>query len=159
MYTYKMVQVPPNISVEVQNHTGNVAAAYLQTIVNKYAKEGWEFQRVDEIGVQVNPGCFDSLFGKKTEVYSYYVVTFRKNVSEFLGDVNNEKNPKPGNEFLEDNANDVDAEVTPFISKDGKTWTCKCGAINKLDLNKKIQNCSNCRANRDFVLGRGQYES
>jgi hypothetical protein len=59
-------------------HKGNEAAAYLESVVNKYANEGWEFQRVDSIGVQVQPGCFDALRGKKAVDSSYYVITFRK---------------------------------------------------------------------------------
>jgi hypothetical protein len=36
---------------------GNEAAYYLQTIANEYAAQGWEFYRVDTIGVVVEPGC------------------------------------------------------------------------------------------------------
>ena len=78
MYEYKMVQIPPNISVQMKAHRGNEAAAYLEGVVNKYALEGWEFQRIDGIGVQVQPGCIDGLFGKKAQHNSYHVITFRK---------------------------------------------------------------------------------
>ncbi|MCK6263961.1 DUF4177 domain-containing protein [Vibrio sp. ZSDE26] len=78
MFEYKMVQTPPNIAVEMKSHRGNEAAAYLERVVNEYADDGWEFQRVDSIGVQVQPGCMDSLFGKKVQNNSYYVITFRK---------------------------------------------------------------------------------
>jgi hypothetical protein len=77
MFEYKMVQIPPNIAVQMKAHKGNEAAAYLESVVNKYANEGWEFQRVDSIGVQVQPGCFDALRGKKAVDSSYYVITFR----------------------------------------------------------------------------------
>jgi hypothetical protein len=78
MYKYKMVQIPPNIAVQMKAHKGNEAAAYLESIVNEYASDGWDFQRVDSIGVQVQPGCLDALSGKKVEDSSYYVITFRK---------------------------------------------------------------------------------
>jgi len=78
MYEYKMVQIPPNIAVQMKAHKGNEAAVYLEGVVNKYAVEGWEFQRIDSIGVQVQPGCFDAIGGKKAESSSYYVITFRK---------------------------------------------------------------------------------
>lgn len=77
MFKYKMVQIPPNISVELKSHKGNEAAAYLEKIVNEYASQGWEFYRIDSVGVQLQPGCFDSLFGKKAENNLYYVITFR----------------------------------------------------------------------------------
>jgi len=72
-----MVQVPPNISVEMKSHKGNEAAAYLQNIVNEHAEKGWEFYRIDSIGVQLQPGCFAALGGKKAENNEYYVITFR----------------------------------------------------------------------------------
>ena len=68
MFEYKMVQIPPNIAVQMKAHKGNEAAAYLENVVNKYASEGWEFQRVDSIGVQVQPGCMDALSGKKAKI-------------------------------------------------------------------------------------------
>jgi len=73
-----MVQVPPSISVKKKEHKGNEAAHYLESIVNEMAVDNWEFYRIDSIGVQVAPGCFASLVGKKTEQYVHYVVSFRK---------------------------------------------------------------------------------
>lgn len=77
-YEYKMVQIPPNIAVEMKKHKGNEAAAYLESVVNKYASEGWEFHRIDSIGVALQPGCFAALSGKKEEHSLYYVISFRK---------------------------------------------------------------------------------
>lgn len=78
MYYYKMVQVPPTIEVKASKHRGNEAAVYLQSIANEEAEEGWEFYRIDSIGVQVKAGCFDALMGKKASNTSYYVITFRR---------------------------------------------------------------------------------
>lgn len=78
MYEYKMVQIPPNIEVEAKKHKGNEAAAYMETVVNDYAAEGWEFYRVDSIGVNVKPGCIAGLFGQKDAFATYYVISFRK---------------------------------------------------------------------------------
>ena len=78
MYTYKMLQIPPNISIESKGRKGNEAARYLQDVVNIEAENGWEFQRIDPIGVDVRPGCFASLFGSKAEIMTYHVITFRK---------------------------------------------------------------------------------
>ncbi len=73
-----MLQIPPNIAVKMSKHKGNEAAAYLEAEVNNYANEGWEFQRVDSIGVELNPGYLSSLFGRKKENIEYYVITFRR---------------------------------------------------------------------------------
>lgn len=41
MYTYKMIQVPPNISVKAKDNKSGVAAAYLQ---------GWSMSRLLKVG-------------------------------------------------------------------------------------------------------------
>lgn len=74
MYEYKMIQIPPAIKVGTEDK-GNEAAAYLSQVVNKSTVEGWEFQRVDSIGVEVTPGCFN---GNKNLHTTYYVITFRR---------------------------------------------------------------------------------
>lgn len=78
MYEYKMVQIPPNIAVKMKKHKGNEAAEYLENVVNEYASQGWEFHRVDTIGVALQPGCFGALGGKKQQDSQYYVISFRK---------------------------------------------------------------------------------
>ena len=79
-YTYKMVQIPPNIVVANKSKTGQDAAEYLEMVVNDGAAKGWEFMRVDEVGVVSTPGCLGSLFGQKQTHIVYYVITFRKEV-------------------------------------------------------------------------------
>jgi hypothetical protein len=78
MYQYKMIQVPPNIEVQAKQHKGNEAAAYLESVVNIHAKDGWEFFRVDAIGVNVKPGCIAGLLGQKDALSTYHVICFRK---------------------------------------------------------------------------------
>lgn len=78
MYEYHMVQVPQSIEVKEKHHVGNEAAAYLQHLVNKAAREGWEFYRVDSVGVSVAPGCLGALFGRSREYTTYHVVCFRR---------------------------------------------------------------------------------
>jgi hypothetical protein len=77
-YEYKMVQIPPNIIVKSKDWQGQEAAYYLQELVDQYAAQGWEFYRVDTIGIVRKPGCLASLFGKQAEFFEYYVVTFRR---------------------------------------------------------------------------------
>lgn len=78
MYQYKMVQVPPNIQVTASAHKGNEAAAYLEDIINKMAREGWEFYRIDSVGVDLKQGCLSAFFGPKSILTTYYVISFRK---------------------------------------------------------------------------------
>lgn len=81
MYQYKMVQVPPNIEVQAKQHKGNEAAAYLEGVVNTHARDGWEFYRIDAIGVSVKPGCLAGLLGQKEAFSTYHVITLRKLVA------------------------------------------------------------------------------
>ena len=57
---------------------GGEAAQYLENVVNQEARQGWEFYRVDNIGVELRPGCLFALFGQKATYTNYYVVTFRR---------------------------------------------------------------------------------
>lgn len=76
-YQYSMIQVPPNVKVS-GTARGNEAATYLQDLANKMAGDGWEFYRVDTIGVVQTPGCLAALLGAKQLVVDYYVITFRR---------------------------------------------------------------------------------
>lgn len=75
MLEYKMVQIPPNVQ---KSNKGNDAADYLETLANRHAAQGWEFHRIDEIGVVDKPGCLAGLFGAKQSVTLYFVITFRR---------------------------------------------------------------------------------
>ena len=66
MVEYKMVQLPPNIRLQTSTQRGNEAAEYLQTVANKHAADGWEFFRIDTIGVTVPPGCLMGLLGQSS---------------------------------------------------------------------------------------------
>jgi predicted GNAT family acetyltransferase len=77
-FEYRMFQIPPNVTVKQKDAKGDEAALYLQRIVNEQARQGWEFVRVDTIGVQTEPGCLGSLLGAQATMFHYYVVTFRR---------------------------------------------------------------------------------
>lgn len=77
-YEYKMIQIPPTIVVKEKEQRGNEAAYYLQSIANEQAVQGWEFYRVDTVGVVTKPGCLGALSGAKQSLVEYYVVTFRR---------------------------------------------------------------------------------
>lgn len=76
-YEYKMVQVPPTIVLKKDTGQGE-AAQYLQAVVNQEAVQGWDFYRVDQIGVKQRPGCLGALMGQHEATTIYYVVSFRR---------------------------------------------------------------------------------
>jgi hypothetical protein len=78
-WIYKMVQLPPRIAVSSSKELGTAGAKFLQDEVNHYARKGWEFYRVDAIGVSVQPSFTDEFFMRDKEKHSvFYVITFRK---------------------------------------------------------------------------------
>ena len=77
-----MVQVPPTIAIKSKHNKGGEAAAYLEEIVSQWTQTGWEFYRVDSIGVQIQAGCLAALFGQGPQQRTYYVITFRSPVEE-----------------------------------------------------------------------------
>ncbi len=43
-------------------------------------------------------------------------------------------------------------DATNFAYLIEKEWICVCGTHNRLERSAKVQNCSNCRRNRNYVL-------
>ena len=75
---YRMVQIPRTFRVQGQD---NEAAMFLQNLVNEHSKAGWDFYRIDEVGVVSSPGCIAALLGVRESVIPYYIVTFKRNKS------------------------------------------------------------------------------
>jgi hypothetical protein len=78
-YTYKMVQLPQTILLK--QDTGKEIAVYLEKLVCEGSIQGWEFYRIDQVGVATSPGCLASLSGTKPTMSVYNVVTFRRPVT------------------------------------------------------------------------------
>lgn len=78
IYQYKMTQIPSNFVVQDSSGNSSVAADRLEKLANDYAKQGWEFYRIDTVNVSVKPGCWGGLLGRRAETAPYCIVTFRK---------------------------------------------------------------------------------
>ncbi len=74
-YEYSMVPFPAT-DKEIGGTTK--ISTHLEALANQRSAQGWEFYRVDQIGVLVPPGCLASLFRKSTEYAYSFVVTFRR---------------------------------------------------------------------------------
>ena len=83
-YRYKMIQVPPTVAVKSRGERGSEAAAYLAKVVNEQAKLGWDFFRVDSLGVQTQAGCLGAFAGAQASTSIYYVITFRQSLQPDL---------------------------------------------------------------------------
>ncbi len=78
-YQYKMVQLPHTFVVKKQ--TESDIAPFLENLVNEHSLKGWDFYRIDSVGVAVNPGCLAGLLGNKQTMTNYNVVCFRKKIA------------------------------------------------------------------------------
>jgi len=54
----------------------------LSVIVGKYESEGYEFQKIETIHVDVSPGCIGMLMGKGKEYHPYDYLVFKKSDSQ-----------------------------------------------------------------------------
>lgn len=52
----------------------------LQDIINQHATQGWEFYTLNDVNIQVAPGCLGSLMGASTSYVAYDQVIFRRAV-------------------------------------------------------------------------------
>jgi len=81
-----MHQIPPGVATRFG--AKDAAAKQLQEVVNAYAKEGWEFYRVDQFEVieSIGCGCIAFIFRlvgwNQTETRHVYVLTFRQERSQ-----------------------------------------------------------------------------
>jgi hypothetical protein len=55
-----------------------VISAQLEAIINDHASQGWEFYQINDVNIEVQPGCLSSLFGAKVAYVKYDQVIFRR---------------------------------------------------------------------------------
>lgn len=78
IYQYKMVQIPTTFVVRDANGDNTLASDQLEKLANGYAKQGWEFFRIDTVNILVKPGCLAGLLGQRVQTEPYCIITFRK---------------------------------------------------------------------------------
>lgn len=78
LYEYYMVQIPSNFAAQQNQTSGHEIAAYVQEWANRLASEGWEFYRIDTMGMTEVPGCLGGLFGGQATHTQYSIMTFRR---------------------------------------------------------------------------------
>ena len=50
----------------------------LESLINEGAKEGWEFDQLNNVNIEVKPGCIAGLFGAKLAYTQFDMVVFKK---------------------------------------------------------------------------------
>jgi hypothetical protein len=77
-YEYYMVQLPSNFAARQNTTAGNEIAGYVQDWANRLSADGWEFYRIDTMGMTETPGCLGGLFGGQATHTQYSIMTFRR---------------------------------------------------------------------------------
>lgn len=77
-YEYYMVQIPSNFAAQQNKTSGHEIASYVQDWAHRLASEGWEFYRIDTMGMTEVPGCLGGLFGGQSTHTQYSIMTFRR---------------------------------------------------------------------------------
>jgi hypothetical protein len=52
----------------------------LESLINEHARQGWELVTINDVSIQITPGCLAGLFGAKTAYMPMDQVVFRRSV-------------------------------------------------------------------------------
>ena len=73
-------QVVPFIGKIKGNQSAAEVSGQLQAIINQYSSQGWEFYQLNDVNIEVQPGCLAGLFGAKTAYVLFDQLIFRREV-------------------------------------------------------------------------------
>jgi hypothetical protein len=75
-YDYRVV--PLSITTDSVGSEAHVAAERVRRVVAQMAAEGWDFYRIDTVGVEVRPGCLGAILGQTSAERSCSLAIFRR---------------------------------------------------------------------------------
>lgn len=50
----------------------------LEDLINHYSSQGWDFYSLENVDIEVTPGCIQGLMGAKTAYLTYNQLVFRR---------------------------------------------------------------------------------
>lgn len=71
-------QVVPFIGKIKSSQSAAEVSVQLQGIINQYAAQGWEFYQLNDVNIEVKPGCLASLFGARAAYIQFDQLIFRR---------------------------------------------------------------------------------
>lgn len=71
-------RVIPFIGKINNNQSAKDVSDQLEGILNSGAQEGWDFVQINNVNIQVQPGCLAGLFGAKEQYVRFDMAIFRK---------------------------------------------------------------------------------
>lgn len=79
MANYKVVPFVGHVKTGFFSKEGpHTASEQLESVINEYVRQGWEFVEVSHVDILVQPGCLAALLGAKATIVVYDQVIFRK---------------------------------------------------------------------------------
>ena len=80
-YCYKVVPFIASISGGYfSKDNADTASSQLQSLIDEFVADGWEYYRMDKIDIEVKPGCLGSVFGASARYITYDQAIFRKSL-------------------------------------------------------------------------------
>jgi len=55
-----------------------MVSTQLESVINQHAGQGWEFVGLNDVNIEIKPGCLAGLFGSKTAFMPFDQVIFRR---------------------------------------------------------------------------------
>jgi hypothetical protein len=74
-FTYK---VAPFLGVLESGQTASTVASQLEQMINEHANQGWEFYQLNEVSIEVRPGCLGKFLGRESDYMRYDQLIFRR---------------------------------------------------------------------------------
>jgi hypothetical protein len=74
-YQYRVI---PFIGAINSGQTASDVSQQLEAEINRHAAQGWEFWTLNDVNIQVNPGCLAGLLGAKASYMAFDQLVFRR---------------------------------------------------------------------------------
>jgi hypothetical protein len=78
LMSYHYYVVPFIGRLEQGKEDASRVSAQLQTVIDYYSRDGWEFYSVEKIGIEIHPGCLGVFLGQRNSYINFDQVIFRK---------------------------------------------------------------------------------
>ena len=70
-------RVMPFIGKIKSNQTAAEVSNQLEALINEGAKDGWQFAQVNNVNIEVQPGCLAGFLGAKADYVRFDMVIFK----------------------------------------------------------------------------------
>ena len=71
-------RVVPFIGKIKSGETAAEVGRQLEALINQSSKEGWRFEQVSNVNIEVQPGCLAGLFGAKADYVRFDMIILKQ---------------------------------------------------------------------------------